>query len=653
MSVYSEDVLVEKLSKLTDTQQSIQMLSHWIMYHRKRYKQSVELWQRELQRAPPSRQLLFLYVANDVMQSSRKRGPEFIKEFGRVIPDAVRLVYSAASSPNDELAKKVTRLLSIWDERKVFPSSFIKQIQSTLKTANDIGAENSVTGDNGENDSANDAVERSHIDHTLERNLRTEKNTSSRAPAASSKTPSDLLIETLTRVETDSTKLTTLRERAEHVLSTEMRSGEILDTIHSSKEWSAVKSQLDEALHLMEEYQSRLNSNLEARGRLITQLNEAIVQQEQAILATSEQLQTCQHTLELLRRLQTRLQEETPVSNLSRNEDNVATVSSVHKRPLASGDGSISPSDTKRLKSEPSTALSMSTTILDPNFSKESKDPTTAQGTTLSKSASLPPLKSPQLSADVKPDIPEATMDDEDAVREEQEAVTNHQHFSLPPSSSCQTTLVSTTVSSSSTSQTVPQPNIISSSTRSSSNEDYNPDVYIDEFYNDEEHVENGPEETRANGGEGSGRFIHPSISPPPPIANSQPLTHTSSFLPLVPSAEQTATSSVVSPPLAGGSVQALNPALAQLLLNPNILSLLANQNLGLVQQTLQSLTSQPSVVATPLSAVTPSPSAPSPSFLPSTSITPNINSQNNLISPLSSSFNPNEQNQQVPPFVP
>jgi hypothetical protein len=188
------------------------------MYHRKRCKQTVELWQRELLRVPPSRQLLFLYVANDVMQSSRKRGPEFIKEFGRVIPDAVRLVYSAATSPNDELAKKILRLLSIWEERKVFPSAFIRQIQATLKTASESANEKASTkplpqtqtqtqtqtennnnntnnnsnnkrkNDNNNNDDNDEDAELSHIDRTLERNLQTEKNIR-RHSTTSGKTP--------------------------------------------------------------------------------------------------------------------------------------------------------------------------------------------------------------------------------------------------------------------------------------------------------------------------------------------------------------------------------------------------------------------------------------------------------------------------------
>jgi regulator of Ty1 transposition protein 103 len=112
MSAFSEGVLVEKMNKLNSTQQSIQSesghfiqvlsfkfaaLSHWIIYHKKRFKQIVHVWGQEIQKgkycsyvtvypcqfttAQKDRKLIYLYLANDIMQTSRKKGTEFISEF--------------------------------------------------------------------------------------------------------------------------------------------------------------------------------------------------------------------------------------------------------------------------------------------------------------------------------------------------------------------------------------------------------------------------------------------------------------------------------------------------------------------------------------------------------------------------------------------
>lgn len=43
--------------------------------------------------AKPSRKLGFIYLANDVVQNSKKKGPEFNKEFAGVMPTAFGHVY--------------------------------------------------------------------------------------------------------------------------------------------------------------------------------------------------------------------------------------------------------------------------------------------------------------------------------------------------------------------------------------------------------------------------------------------------------------------------------------------------------------------------------------------------------------------------------
>ena len=49
MATYSESIVVEKLHKLNESQESIQTLSQWLMYHKKNYKKSVEIWAQEIQ----------------------------------------------------------------------------------------------------------------------------------------------------------------------------------------------------------------------------------------------------------------------------------------------------------------------------------------------------------------------------------------------------------------------------------------------------------------------------------------------------------------------------------------------------------------------------------------------------------------------------
>ena len=50
-------------------------------------KRVVKLWESEFARAPDiDRQITLLYLANDILQNSRRKGPEFVNEFYHVMP---------------------------------------------------------------------------------------------------------------------------------------------------------------------------------------------------------------------------------------------------------------------------------------------------------------------------------------------------------------------------------------------------------------------------------------------------------------------------------------------------------------------------------------------------------------------------------------
>ncbi|XP_065001849.1 uncharacterized protein LOC135634997 [Musa acuminata AAA Group] len=116
---FNGQVLVDKLTKLNNGQQSIETLSHWCIFHRKKAKQVVETWQQQFYCAPRDQRISFLYLANDILQNSRWKGLEFIDEFWKVIPGALSDVFNNGG----EIGRStVVRLMDIWEERKVFGS---------------------------------------------------------------------------------------------------------------------------------------------------------------------------------------------------------------------------------------------------------------------------------------------------------------------------------------------------------------------------------------------------------------------------------------------------------------------------------------------------------------------------------------------------
>ncbi|GMJ04366.1 hypothetical protein like AT3G26990 [Hibiscus trionum] len=118
-SSFNPQILVEKLAKLNSSQASIETLSHWCIFHMNKAKHVVETWDRQFHCSPREQRLAFLYLANDILQNSRRKGSEFVGEFWKVLPGALRDVIESG----DEFGRNAAlRLISIWEERKVFGS---------------------------------------------------------------------------------------------------------------------------------------------------------------------------------------------------------------------------------------------------------------------------------------------------------------------------------------------------------------------------------------------------------------------------------------------------------------------------------------------------------------------------------------------------
>ncbi|PSS36715.1 Regulation of nuclear pre-mRNA domain-containing protein [Actinidia chinensis var. chinensis] len=118
-SVFSEQILAEKLSKLNNTQQCIETLSHWCIFHQSKAELVVATWDKQFHSSQMVHKVRLLYLANDILQNSKRKGNEFISEFWKVLPAAIKDV----TEKGDDKGKNVaSRLVGIWQERRVFGS---------------------------------------------------------------------------------------------------------------------------------------------------------------------------------------------------------------------------------------------------------------------------------------------------------------------------------------------------------------------------------------------------------------------------------------------------------------------------------------------------------------------------------------------------
>ena len=79
--------------------------------------------------ASDERKLAFIFLANDVVQTSRKRGPEFVEAFASALPGALRHVAKHGAAAD---AAQLRRLVAVWEERRVFGAG---RTLSALKAA--------------------------------------------------------------------------------------------------------------------------------------------------------------------------------------------------------------------------------------------------------------------------------------------------------------------------------------------------------------------------------------------------------------------------------------------------------------------------------------------------------------------------------------
>ena len=75
-----------------------------------------------------------MYLANDVIQNSKKKGPEFSREFANVLKKA----YEHLNSLNidNKMRSGLLRILSVWEERCMYGSKFITELKATLEPNN-------------------------------------------------------------------------------------------------------------------------------------------------------------------------------------------------------------------------------------------------------------------------------------------------------------------------------------------------------------------------------------------------------------------------------------------------------------------------------------------------------------------------------------
>lgn len=338
MSSFTESGLVKKLSELNPSQQSIQTLSLWLIHHRKHHSIIVKTWLKELQRVSSSKKLTFMYLANDVIQNSKKKGPEFGKEYENVLPKAFKLI--AQSGPEEKTIHSLNRILNIWGERGVYDEAKIKEYSAALNQREKSPAAAAAPAKkNGEEKREKRKPEVESNDHGQKKKSKSSSSSAAAAVATNSSTTAaekkpaksevtievngkvethvtlsphqpdgdppepEELIKVIQELENSASSDAVVRERIAN-LPPEVSELSALAKLEDKEAAMRLAVKVNDAIKILNDYNARLASEMDDRKKLTTMLKDFQREQQELLAQAEQRLEEYQSKLSKIKEVQ-------------------------------------------------------------------------------------------------------------------------------------------------------------------------------------------------------------------------------------------------------------------------------------------------------------------------------------------------------------
>ncbi|KOX77404.1 Regulation of nuclear pre-mRNA domain-containing protein 2 [Melipona quadrifasciata] len=126
---FDVELFERRLHTLKDSQESIQGLSAWCLERRQHHKKIVATWLQVLKKVKVEHRLTLFYLANDVIQYSKRKNFEFVESWGTTLQRATTMV-------RDEKVKhRILRIFKIWDQRQVYDEEFLADLSGLISAA--------------------------------------------------------------------------------------------------------------------------------------------------------------------------------------------------------------------------------------------------------------------------------------------------------------------------------------------------------------------------------------------------------------------------------------------------------------------------------------------------------------------------------------
>ncbi|XP_022829982.1 regulation of nuclear pre-mRNA domain-containing protein 1B [Spodoptera litura] len=281
MSGFTENALIRKLQELNSSQQSIQTLSLWLIHHRKHHAVIVKTWFKEILKAKDSKQLTFMYLANDVIQNSKKKGPEYGKEFGEVLVESFK--HMAKTGINTKTKHSLHRILSIWEERGVYDSQKIQEFKEAVdpndalpkkvSKRKSVDVEVVKTPEKKAKVEGRSKQERRRSEtKEVDGHLETHTTLSPKTPPGDPPEPEEL-VKALLELEASASSDEAVRERIAS-LPPEVSEVQLLSKLEDKESALSLSAVVNSAAELLAEYNLRLSEEMDKRRKMAAMLRD-------------------------------------------------------------------------------------------------------------------------------------------------------------------------------------------------------------------------------------------------------------------------------------------------------------------------------------------------------------------------------------------
>ncbi|KAF2879770.1 hypothetical protein ILUMI_26396 [Ignelater luminosus] len=222
----------KRLTSLKDSQESINSCCHWCLNNKQHHKKIVNCWLNVLKRVKVEHRLTLFYLANDVIQYSKRRNYDFVESWGTSLQKATTLV-------RDEKVKhKILRIFKIWEQRGIYGEEFLADLCGLI--------------------SASPSARKGDETHEFQSSYLIQK------------------IRTCSRLEADTD--IKLKQLKEHNPKIQIDSESLISSLKDRAHVDDVEKEIDDYSKQMEDYINALKMEIKSRINLISLLTQAETQ---------------------------------------------------------------------------------------------------------------------------------------------------------------------------------------------------------------------------------------------------------------------------------------------------------------------------------------------------------------------------------------